>query len=231
MNYYIVVDESRQAAVGMNDSVFEITALMDQSKHSHPASSVVTAKQTRPDTIEVSWNTTHDEGAVYQVFYTEREKCANASDACIMHTACGMELSGTSASDGAYEAYPPDAVASKSIESLHLDVEYYFNVAVMSTYGLKLAYAGTIGTPTFERIEAAESQQMITALSSSLGGLCVALVLAALAKKRFRRAAYKIKRGSGASKSANPSSSERKRYWNRVVEERRGKATKGSFNK
>ena len=238
MNYYVHIDSRRP------NVTYEIAAILDISKYANPASDAVTSKQTRPDTIEVFWNTTENADAVYQVFYTEKNKCSakgeNTSQPhqCIMHTPCGMEMGGISASAGAYEAYPPSSRVSKSIQSLRLDVEYYFNVVVQSPDGLKIAYAGTLGTPTFERIVAAASETAILLISVVLGAAFAILIGFALFTGHRARDSYKISKRRGddgeegkcasSAKGSSANARERKRYWNRLVRERRrggGKTT------
>ena len=212
----------------------------------------LTAVQTSQFGITVSWTTLAPGatdgagaavGAEYQVFYVKHPKdppgsaevtgrCGAEGDpnACIMTSTCGMLRNGLVADSGGYERFADNTTVSKEVHNLELDVQYFFNVAVRAATGGEKswvygAYAGTVGTPKYERVESAADPGTTTIIAATAGGVFGLLMLCIVLAKRKLNRAYRLK-PDGQGGAAMPAGKKKKKGEEDDDEDEDGKADK-----
>lgn len=115
-----------------------------------------------PMTMNVTFNTTSDSKATYDVYKIQRSKQSGAlcnivngtEEDCVVKTECGIqhliENKVAKKVGETIENVPVDSKKSVLVEDLVQNVNYTFNVIVNFDSGLSIAYRGTQGTPEFE---------------------------------------------------------------------------------
>ena len=187
---------------------------------------VLSMAQLGPALVSVTWKTTPDEGASYQLFYQKYDNgsrpaengCGdgpNATvDSCVLWTACGLEDHGISSDEGGYEEFAPGSLATKEISELELDARYFFNVAIKSKDGLLTSYAGITAVTEFKKKTEAVDRSVTYILYAVSGTLFVLLATGVLVAKFRLNQAYKLKPGKFGFREKDVN-------WHQVKEQRR----------
>lgn len=116
---------------------------------------------------------------LYQVPVIVGQPCGddnitNAPD-CILSSFCGAEA--RMAPVGDWQKFTPGTNVTLATNTLTQNQEYTFTVAVRSPSGNVAMYTGTRGTPTYERVGQAASDNTILIISLVVVGVFIALVL------------------------------------------------------